>query len=155
MIIEGEWYDHWGMSMVPKCKWWSYLVHCVVIALAQSLRKWFKPSLDLRGKEEMWEQAPKAGGCVCGTNVQNMNNCGKKKSAWPPCPVTPVGSSGVHLPLFPAVAPSSRRIHGLAPPPTSHWEQISQMATKQRQKRRHRVFECKLKISHTTYLQKI
>ena len=55
MIIEGEWYDHWGMSMVPKCKWWSYLVHCIVIALAQSLRKWFMPSLDLQ-KDAFVEQ---------------------------------------------------------------------------------------------------
>ena len=55
MIIAGEWYDHWGMSMVPKCKWWSYLVHCIVIALAQSLRKWFMPSLDLQ-KDAFVEQ---------------------------------------------------------------------------------------------------
>ena len=57
MIIAGEWYDHWGMSMVPKNVSYvtTYLVHCIVIALAQSLRKWFMPSLDLQ-KDAFVEQ---------------------------------------------------------------------------------------------------
>ena len=44
MIIEGcQWFQN--VSDVT-----TYLVHCVVIALAQSLRKWFMPPLDLREK---------------------------------------------------------------------------------------------------------